>query len=612
MKTPVYKRLAKLVLKYWYFLLCSTIAAVLFVLLNSLSIWLTASLINNILTDFDSIILEQKQWSHSSDLNLNNTIKYLSNKLILKDTQLESLKQLCWVIFIVFLFKNIFLYIKNILVSKVQYSLIVQIRNDLYRHIHTLSMSFFNKKKTGELTSILMNDVAVMQDAFTNVFQKLLVEPVNILAFCFLLFVIDWNLALIAILTLPFAAFLYMNVGKSIRRKSRRIQEKIAHIMQLLTEAIFSMRVIKAFANQYHEVKRFKGESNRFLKLLMRRAKLDNLATPINEMIGVSIGVLLLWYGGLQVIQTDSLSSEDFLRFILLLFAMLAPIKNLGSVNIALQNSLAASERVFNILDSKPEIEDKPNAKEITSFSKEIKFSDVSFSYSDDSQSVIKNVSFTIPKSSIVALVGSSGAGKSTIADLIPRFYDVTSGSVSVDGVNIKNIKLAQLRRMMGIVSQEVILFNDTVRNNISYGQPDVPESKVISSVEAANAMEFIEALPEGLNTVIGERGVKLSGGQRQRLSIARAILKNPPFLILDEATSSLDTESEQLVQQAIEQLMKDRTVLVIAHRFSTVKNADQIIVLDKGEIIEKGSHIELLKVKGKYSTLHAVQFQNI
>ena len=236
----------------------------------------------------------------------------------------------------------------------------------------------------------------------------------------------------------------------------------------------------------------------------------------------------------------------------------------------------------------------------------------MTFSYSDDSQSVIKNVSFTIPKSSIVALVGSSGAGKSTIADLIPRFYDVTSGSVCVDGVNIKNIKLAQLRRMMGIVSQEVILFNDTVRNNISYGQPDVSESKVISSVKAANAMEFIEALPEGLNTVIGERGVKLSGGQRQRLSIARAILKNPPFLILDEATSSLDTESEQLVQQALEQLMKDRTVLVIAHRFSTVKNADQIIVLDKGEIIEKGSHIELLKAKGKYSTLHTVQFQNI
>jgi len=610
MKTPVYKRLAKLVLKYWYFLLCSTIAAVLFVFLNSLSIWLTASLINNILTDFDSIILEQKQWSDSSDLNLNKTIKYLSNKLILKDTQLESLKQLCWVIFIVFLFKNIFLYIKNILVSKVQYSLIVQIRNDLYRHIHTLSMSFFNKKKTGELTSILMNDVAVMQDAFTNVLQKLLVEPVNILAFSFLLFVIDWNLALIAILTLPFAAYLYMNVGKSIRRKSRRIQEKIAHIMQLLTEAIFSMRVIKAFANQHHEVKRFKGESNRFFKLLMRRAKLDNLATPINEMIGVSIGVLLLWYGGLQVIQTDSLSSEDFLRFILLLFAMLAPIKNLGSVNIALQNSLAASERVFNILDLKPDIEDKPNAKDITSFSKEIKFNDVTFSYSVDSQSVIKNVSFTIPKSSIVALVGSSGAGKSTIADLIPRFYDVTSGTVCVDGVNIKNIKLAQLRRMMGIVSQEVILFNDTVRNNISYGQPDVSESKVISSVKAANAMEFIKALPEGLNTVIGERGVKLSGGQRQRLSIARAIIKNPPILILDEATSSLDTESEQLVQQAIEQLMIDRTVLVIAHRLSTVKNADKIVVLEKGKIIEIGSHTELLNMNGKYFKLNNSQLK--
>ena len=609
MKTPIYRRLAKLVFHYWPYILGSSIAAVFFVLLNSLSIWLTASLINNILTDFDSIISEQKKWAQSTSLNLNDTIKYFSNKLILKETQLESLKQLCLFIFGAFLFKNLFLYVKNILVSTVQFSLIVQIRNDLYRHIHTLSMSFFNKKKSGELTSILMNDVAVMQDAFTNTFQKILVEPVNILVFCFLLFVINVKLAFIAILTLPFATVLYVNVGKSIRRKSRRIQEKIAHIMEHLTETLFSMRVIKAFAAHRHEVSRFTKESKRFFRLLMRRTKLDNLATPINEMIGVSIGVLLLWYGGLQVIQTDSLTSEDFLRFILLLFAMLAPIKSLGAVNITLQNSLAASERVFRILDSKPEIIDKPDARDIKTFSREIQFKNVTFTYSDDSLPVLNRIFFTIPKGSVVALVGSSGAGKSTIADLIPRFYDPTSGSVNVDETDIRNFKLEHLRQMMGIVSQEVILFNDTVKNNISYGQSEIKESDIMSAAEAANAMEFIKSLPKGMDTIIGERGVKLSGGQKQRLSIARAILKNPPILILDEATSSLDTESEKLVQQAIEKLMKDRTVLVIAHRLSTVKNADKIVVLEKGEIIERGSHHELMRKNGKYAEFYDVQF---
>jgi subfamily B ATP-binding cassette protein MsbA len=312
----------------------------------------------------------------------------------------------------------------------------------------------------------------------------------------------------------------------------------------------------------------------------------------------------------MQVIQTETLTSEDFLRFILMLFAMLAPIKTLGTVNITIQNSLAAAERVFNILDSKPDINDKPDAKEIESFSEEIRFDNVSFDYGEESAPVLKNVSFSISKGSVVALVGASGAGKSTIADLIPRFYDTTSGSVKIDGDDIKEFKLSSLRKMMGIVSQDVILFNDTVRNNISYGQPELKESNIISAAKSANAMEFIDSFPKGLDTVIGEKGVTLSGGQKQRLSIARAIIKNPPVLILDEATSSLDTESEKLVQQAIEQLMKDRTVLVIAHRLSTVVNADKIIVLEKGKIIESGNHSELLNIKGKYSELYAVQFQ--
>ena len=609
MKTPVYKRLAKLVLRYWPYLLASSAAALIFVILNVLSIWLTASLINNILTDFDSISREQLSWAQTDQLTLNERLKYIANQLILQDSQLASLRQLCLIIFGVFLFKNIFLYIKNVLVSYVQFSLIVRIRNKLYRHIHTLSMSYFNRKKSGELASVMMNDVNVMQNAFTTTFQKILVEPINILFFGVSLFIIDWKLSLVALMTLPLAGFLYISIGVSIRRKSKRIQEKIASIMHILTEVLYSIRVIKAFATKRYEIKKFESEGKRYFHLLFRRAKLKNLATPINEIIGVIIGVVLLWYGGMQVIQTETLTSEDFLRFILMLFAMLAPIKTLGTVNITIQNSLAAADRVFIILDSNPEINDKPNAKEIKSFSEEIRFDRVSFDYGKDSVPVLKNVSFSIPKGSVVALVGASGSGKSTVADLIPRFYDTTSGSVKIDGEDIREIKLESLRRMMGIVSQEVVLFNDTVRYNISYGQPETKDNDIIFAAKSANAMEFIDSLPEGLDTVIGERGVKLSGGQKQRLSIARAIIKNPPLLILDEATSSLDSESEKLVQHAIDQLMKDRTVLVIAHRLSTVKNADDIVVLEKGEIIERGTHNTLIQEDGLYRHLYNIQF---
>ena len=611
MKTPVYKRLAKLVLRYWPYLLASSVAALAFVMLNSFSIWLTASLVNNILTDFDSISKEQIAWSHADQLTLNGRIKYITNQLILQDSQLDSLRRLCLIIFCVFLFKNIFLYIKNILVSYVQFSLIVRIRNRLYRHIHTLSMSYFNRKKSGKLASVMMNDVNVMQNAFTTTFQKLLVEPLNILFFGAILFIIDWKLSLVALLILPLAGFLYVSVGVSIRRKSKRIQEKIASIMHILTEALYTIRVIKAFATKHHEIQKFETEGNRYFHLLFRRAKLNNLATPINEIIGVLIGVILLWYGGMQVIQTETLTSEDFLRFILVLFAMLAPIKTLGTVNITIQNSLAAAERVFKVIDSKPDINDKPDAKEIESFSEEIRFDNVSFDYGEKSVPVLKNVSFSISKGSVVALVGSSGAGKSTIADLIPRFYDTTSGSLKIDGEDIREYKLSNLRKMMGIVSQEVILFNDTVKNNISYGQPETKETDIISAAKSANAMEFIDSLPEGLDTVIGERGIKLSGGQKQRLSIARAIIKNPSVLILDEATSSLDSESEKLVQQAIEQLMKDRTVLVIAHRLSTVKNADEIVVLEKGQVVEMGNHETLIKKGQTYHKLYTNQFEN-
>ena len=586
----------------------STLTAFIYVLLNSISIWLTASLINNILSDFNKLVGEQFQFASSSSLTLNEKLKYWTNGLILRDTAKETLQVLCVSILIIFLLKNVFLYLKNITLTIVQFRLITELRNKLYIHFHKLSLSFFNQHKSGELTSIVVNDVANMRQALTIGFQRIFVEPINIIAFTALLFIISWKLALIAITIIPLAVFVIFNISRSIRRKSRRTAVKIAGITNILTETLTSMRVVKAFAMEDYEVDRFSNETRNYYNLIFRRARLRSLAPPITETMGVIIGVALLWVGGTEVLNAQGLTSEDFIRFILIMFSGLQPIRSLSNVFAEIQVGAASAERVFVILDNPPTIVDEFDAVIIDTFEDKIQINDVSFKYESD-DTVLKNISFEIEKGSAVALVGSSGSGKSTLADLIPRFYDVNQGAIEIDGQDIRHVTLNSLRRLMGIVTQETILFNDTIKANIAYGQKDVHDKQVIAAATAANALEFIEELPEGLDTVIGEKGVKLSGGQRQRLAIARAIMKNPPILILDEATSALDTESERLVQEALGTLMTDRTVLVIAHRLSTVTNADKIIVLEKGQIKEMGTHDELIQKNGLYSNLYKVQF---
>ena len=608
MENSIYKRLFKLVIKYWPFLVVSTLTAFIYVLLNSISIWLTASLINNILSDFNKLVGEQFQFASSSSLTLNEKLKYWTNGLILRDTAKETLQVLCVSILIIFLLKNVFLYLKNITLTIVQFRLITELRNKLYIHFHKLSLSFFNQHKSGELTSIVVNDVANMRQALTIGFQRIFVEPINIIAFTALLFIISWKLALIAITIIPLAGLVIVNISRSIRRKSRRTAVKIAGITNILTETLTSMRVVKAFAMEDYEVDRFSNETRNYYNLIFRRARLRSLAPPITETMGVIIGVALLWVGGTEVLNAQGLTSEDFIRFILIMFSGLQPIRSLSNVFAEIQVGAASAERVFVILDNPPTIVDEFDAVIIDTFEDKIQINDVSFKYESD-DTVLKNISFEIEKGSAVALVGSSGAGKSTLADLIPRFYDVNQGAIEIDGQDIRHVTLNSLRRLMGIVTQETILFNDTIKANIAYGQKDVDDKQVIAAATAANALEFIEELPEGLDTVIGEKGVKLSGGQRQRLAIARAIMKNPPILILDEATSALDTESERLVQEALGTLMTDRTVLVIAHRLSTVTNADKIIVLEKGQIKEMGTHDELIQKNGLYSNLYNVQF---
>ena len=609
MSGSIYRRMGQLLFHFWPYIFISSLAAIVFVLLNTASIWLTASLINNILADFDKIVQTQAEWAGKAGLTLNEKLKYWTNVLILRETPLESLKVLCLSILTVFFIKNIFLYIKNILLRIVELKLVKEIRDRLYKHIQTLSLGYFNRQHTGSITSIVMNDVEQLQIALAVVFQRLFVEPINILTFVALLFIISWKLALIAIIIIPLAGIAILSIGRSIRRKSRRTQIKIAEIMQILTETLTSIRIVKAFVNEKEEIKNFTRESNHYFKLLLKRARLDLIAGPTTETFGVIIGVVLLWYGGMEVLAQKGISAEDFIRFILILFSILGPIKQLSNVNLKIQIGAASAERIFGLLDTPAEVVEDPDPVNLDVFNNAIEFDQIHFEYSDSDDRVLDGVSFSIQKGDVVALVGPSGSGKSTIADLIPRFFDVSKGALRIDGNDVRKISFSSLRGSMGIVTQEVILFNDTIRKNIAYGQSDVTEEGIQKAAEAANALEFIEQTPDGFDTLIGERGVNLSGGQKQRLAIARALLKNPPILILDEATSALDTESEKMVQKAIEVLMKDRTVLVIAHRLSTVQNADKIVVLDKGKILEVGSHNELYEKGGLYRRLYDIQF---
>ena len=609
MSKSIYKRMGRLMLSHWPYIVLSSASALLFVLLNGISIWLTATLINNILLDFDSILNAQAEWAAKESLTPNESLKYWTNLAILRETPAESLKVLCLTILFVFFLKNIFLYLKNILLYVVQLNIVKGIRDKLYIHIQGLSLGYFHKEKTGSITSTIINDVEQLQSSLSVAFQKLFVEPINILIFASLLFIISWKLALIAIIIVPLAGIAIIAIGKSIRRKSRRTQKKISHIMQILGETLSSIRIVKAFVNEKEEIKKFSKETANYLNLHLKRARLDLIAAPITESFGVVIGVILLWYGGTEVILQKGLIPEDFIRFILILFSILGPIKQMSNVNIKIQAGAASAERIFRLLDTKPQIVEIKNPINLDKFRKSLEFKDVHFEYQEGSELVLDSISFKINKGEVVALVGPSGSGKSTIADIIPRFYDATSGEITIDGNNIKNISLSSLRNNMGIVTQEVILFNDSIRNNISYAQGDKSDALVKEAARAANALDFIENTPNGFETVVGERGVKLSGGQKQRIAIARALLKNPSILILDEATSALDTESEKKVQTAIDSLMKDRTALVIAHRLSTVQKADKIIVIENGKVVETGSHETLFEKNGIYRRLYDLQF---
>ena len=610
MKESSLKRLFKFVLAHWPFLILSTLAAFLFVIFNSASIWITATMINNILIDFNEMLVENQRLSSLSELTMNDRLKLFSNSLLLKDTAISTVSSVCVALIVVFSAKNISLYIKNVTLSIVQYRLIRDLRNKLYSHFHYLSLSYFNKNKSGELTAVLVNDIDNMRNSLSIMFQKLFVEPINIIILMSLLFIVSTKLALIALLIIPVSGIIIFGISHSIRRRSARSQAQLAGMTSMIAETIGSMRIVKAFATKGFEINRFAKETQKYYKLMLRRDRLRFVSSPVSETFGATIAALLLWVGARDVLVIESISSEDFLRFILLLFSLFQPLKNLTNVVNELQNGLASADRVFTIMDIKSDIQDVNNAAEVNDLKNSLSFDNVSFSYGDEKDKVLSNINFQINKGEILALVGPSGAGKSTLVDLIPRFYDTLGGSIKIDGKDIKELKINSLRSLMGIVTQETFLFDDSVRANIAYGLENISDDKIKDAAIAANAHEFIKELPDGYNTIIGERGVSLSGGQKQRIAIARAIVKNPPILILDEATSSLDSESEKHVQSAIENLMSERTVFVIAHRLSTVHNANKILVLENGKIVQEGKHDELVNIDGLYKQLHKMQFR--
>lgn len=543
-----------------------------------------------------------------SDAALAYLVKPVLNDVFMK-TDMRMLTFIPVAIVGLYLFKGIFRYYQSYLMKYVGQSVIMDIRNRLYEHYQRLSMDYFASSQTGAMMSRITNDISSMQQALP-VAVDLVRQPFTLVGLIAVAFYQEWRLAIFAVLVMPLMVIPFVKFTKKLRKYSKKGQEKMGKMSSILQEAISGIRVTRAFAMEDHEIKKFEEENRNFFKVRMKIARIEELTTPLNEFLG-SIGIaFIVWYGGYQVMKGQS-TPGAFFSFLAACALMYNPVKRLNAANATIQDSMAAAERVFHILDTEPSVKEKEGALAIRDVREGIEFKGVSFKYKDDM--VLKGIGLKVNVGEVVAIVGESGGGKSTLVSLISRFYDVTEGSIAIDGIDIRDLSFASLRGITGVVSQETFLFNDTVRNNIAYlpQRDSIPLDEIVDAAKAANAHDFILAMPDGYDTVIGERGVRLSGGQRQRLSIARALLKNPPILILDEATSSLDAESEYLVQEALNRLMKGRTTLVIAHRLSTIQHADRIVVLSKGRIAEEGRHEELLGLGGEYARLYNRQFRD-
>ncbi|MGD8255367.1 MAG: lipid A export permease/ATP-binding protein MsbA [Syntrophobacterales bacterium] len=521
----------------------------------------------------------------------------------------EMLKFLSIVVFLVFTVKALTEWGHAYLMSYVGQRIVAHLRQQLYDHLQRLPLSFFDRMPTGLLMSRVTNDVNLIQGAVSNAITGLLKDPLTLVGLLAVMFARDWQLSLIAMVVLPFAFFPVVKFGRMLRRISTKSQESMGDISVILQETISGSRIVKAFGMEEYEKERFNRENIRYFRYLMKSVMVRALSSPLMEFLGGIAIVFVILYGGYRVIQGVSTPGE-FFSFLGALLLLYEPIKRLSRINNVVQEGIAAATRIYDVLDTSPGIQDAPDAIELPPIQQELELRNVQFRY--DNEPVLKDIDLKVSAGEVIAIVGVSGAGKSTLVDLIPRFYEVSEGTVLIDGIDVRNVTMDSLRNQIGIVTQQTILFNDTVRNNIAYGDISKSDGEIITAAKAANAYDFIMKMDQGFDSLIGEQGARLSGGERQRLCIARALLKNAPILILDEATSSLDSEAELEVQKALENLMAGRTTLVIAHRLSTIQNADRIVVISNGRIVEEGRHDELLECDGEYCRLYDMQFAQL
>ncbi len=592
------KRLLSYVKNYRSKLALSLFLSILYSFLSAIAVYLTIPLLKTL------FVSESK----SDDLvpagnAVRNMLKEFES-LVLSGGPERGLAIICILVLVSYLLKNLVGYIQSINMQRIEKSVVREVRDQMYAKINALSQRYFTSERSGNLISRMTNDVNAIQIGISASFLDIIREPVIISVYLFLAFSLSWKLTLVSLLIFPITALVILKVGASLKRRSIRMQNKAADVLSIITETIYGSKVIRAFGASKFMNRNFQKESEKLYGLTMKNVMASELASPVTEFLTIIAAVVIIWLGGNEVLKSGSLSPEEFLGFLFIIFQIASPIKKLSSVNNSLQTAGASAERIFSILDHPIEISESATAVPLGRIESGIYLDNVDFEY-DHGNKVLDSINLQIPASSVIALVGPSGSGKSTLADLIARFYDVTGGSIKFDSTDVRNISIESLRMNVGIVQQETILFNDTIRNNILFGMENVSEDELISICKSSNAYDFIMDTEKGFDTVIGERGLRLSGGQRQRLSIARTLLRNPQVLILDEATSALDTESEQIVQNAIENLMEGRTSIVIAHRLSTIIGADKIVVLDKRRIVQSGTHDELLSEEGLYKNLY-------
>lgn len=598
---------------YWRYAIWNIIFNILSVIFSFFSIALLFPFLNVLLTnnqqEVDEILkLGQPHLVISKD-SITAYIKYMIAEGSNEHGKLYVLTVICLFVIATFFLKNLFRYLAMYFLAPIRNGAVRDMRNKLFNKTLELPLSYYSEERKGDLISRMTTDVTEIETSIMQSLEMIFREPLTILVFLVVMLAISAKLTLIAFILLPLTALLIGRIGKSLKKSAANSKDKMGVLLSIMDETLGGLRIIKGFNAEKKANEKFQNENQQYTNISIKMYRKVDLASPLSEFLGVAVLVAILYLGGQMVIQDKTMDGTLLIIYLVMFSQLLPPAKSFTTAYYNVQKGLASSERIDKILDAEVAIKDAPDAKSITKFEKEIEYKNVSFAYREGEVGwVLNDINLKIGKGKTIALVGQSGSGKTTLADMLPRFYDTTKGEILIDGVAIKDAKIKDVRALMGIVTQESILFNDTVFNNIAFGIEGVTEEQVIEAAKIANAHEFIIKMPDGYQTNIGDRGSKMSGGQRQRMSIARAVLKNPPILILDEATSALDTESERLVQDALSNLMKNRTSVVIAHRLSTIQHADEIIVMQKGVIIERGTHAQLLTLNGTYTKLHEMQ----